>query len=91
MHIQWGKVKNAIQINFLVKLTTDNFRAQCFSHATIILCLPLPLIYFIPLFSQKGLSEEEVRAAASCAGEEVMIRNRFSEMNAPKESSSVNK
>ncbi|KAF6157703.1 hypothetical protein GIB67_037276 [Kingdonia uniflora] len=40
---------------------------------------------------QEGLSEEEVRAAATCAGEEVTIRNRFSEMNAPKESSSVNK
>ncbi|XP_059634204.1 ATP-dependent helicase BRM [Cornus florida] len=39
----------------------------------------------------QGLSEEEVRAAAACAGEEVMIRNRFSEMNAPKDSSSVNK
>ncbi|KAG2404299.1 ATP-dependent helicase [Vigna angularis] len=38
-----------------------------------------------------GLSEEEVRAAAACAGEEVMIRNRFMEMNAPKDSSSVNK
>ncbi|KAI3449203.1 hypothetical protein Pfo_005868 [Paulownia fortunei] len=39
----------------------------------------------------QGLSEEEVRAAAACAREEVMIRNRFSEMNAPKDSSSVNK
>ncbi|MQM09011.1 hypothetical protein Taro_041867, partial [Colocasia esculenta] len=39
----------------------------------------------------QGLSEEEVRAAAACAGEEVMIRNRFSEMNAPRDSSSVNK
>ncbi|KAL0428847.1 UNVERIFIED_CONTAM: ATP-dependent helicase BRM [Sesamum radiatum] len=39
----------------------------------------------------KGLSEEEVRAAAACAREEVMIRNRFSEMNAPRDSSSVNK
>ncbi|XP_010275655.1 PREDICTED: ATP-dependent helicase BRM-like isoform X2 [Nelumbo nucifera] len=39
----------------------------------------------------QGLSEEEVKAAASCAREEVMIRNRFSEMNAPKDSSSVNK
>ncbi|KAL6496792.1 hypothetical protein OROHE_027274 [Orobanche hederae] len=38
-----------------------------------------------------GLSEEEVRAAAGCAREEVMIRNRFSEMNAPRDSSSVNK
>ncbi|KAK1393930.1 hypothetical protein POM88_012986 [Heracleum sosnowskyi] len=38
----------------------------------------------------QGLSEE-VRAAAACAGEEVTIRNRFSEMNAPKDSSSVNK
>ncbi|KAL4191446.1 hypothetical protein AMTRI_Chr07g80580 [Amborella trichopoda] len=38
-----------------------------------------------------GLSEEEVKAAAACAGEEVMIRNRFSEMNAPRDSSSVNK
>ncbi|XP_078440360.1 transcription regulatory protein SNF2 isoform X2 [Wolffia australiana] len=35
----------------------------------------------------QGLSEEEVRAAAACAGEEVMIRNRFSEMNAPKDNS----
>ncbi|CAL9104968.1 unnamed protein product [Musa acuminata var. zebrina] len=35
----------------------------------------------------QGLSSEEVRTAASCAGEEVMIRNRFSEMNAPKDSS----
>ncbi|KAJ8498993.1 hypothetical protein OPV22_009545 [Ensete ventricosum] len=35
----------------------------------------------------QGLSTEEVRAAAACAGEEVMIRNRFSEMNALKESS----
>ncbi|XP_068639207.1 ATP-dependent helicase BRM-like [Aristolochia californica] len=39
----------------------------------------------------QGLSEEEVRAAAACAGREVMIRNRFSEMNAPMDSSSVNK
>ncbi|CAI9101854.1 OLC1v1039276C1 [Oldenlandia corymbosa var. corymbosa] len=39
----------------------------------------------------QGLSEEEVRSAAACAREEVMIRNRFSEMNAPKENSSVNK
>ncbi|KAL8495204.1 hypothetical protein ACS0TY_019387 [Phlomoides rotata] len=39
----------------------------------------------------QGLSEEEVRAAATCAREEVMIRNRFSEMNAPRDSSSVNK
>lgn len=39
----------------------------------------------------QGLSEEEVRAAAACAGEEVMIRNRFMEMNAPKDSSYVNK
>uniref|UniRef100_A0A7N0UTQ1 ATP-dependent helicase BRM n=1 Tax=Kalanchoe fedtschenkoi TaxID=63787 RepID=A0A7N0UTQ1_KALFE len=39
----------------------------------------------------QGLSEEEVRAAAACAREEVMIRNRFSEMNAPRENSSVNK
>ncbi|KAK1365037.1 hypothetical protein POM88_040598 [Heracleum sosnowskyi] len=38
----------------------------------------------------QGLSEE-VRAAAACAGEEVTIRNRFSEMNAPKDSSSFNK
>ncbi|KAK1393926.1 hypothetical protein POM88_012982 [Heracleum sosnowskyi] len=37
----------------------------------------------------QGLSEE-VRAAAACVGEEVTIRNRFSEMNAPKDSSSVN-
>ncbi|XP_042478717.1 ATP-dependent helicase BRM-like isoform X2 [Macadamia integrifolia] len=39
----------------------------------------------------QGLSEEEVKIAAACAGEEVMIRNQFSEMNAPKDSSSVNK
>lgn len=39
----------------------------------------------------QGLSDEEVRAAASCAGEEVMIRNRFMEMNAPKDASSVSK
>ncbi|CAA0842565.1 ATP-dependent helicase BRM [Striga hermonthica] len=39
----------------------------------------------------QGLSEEEVRAAAACAREEVMIRNRFSEMNAPRDSASVNK
>ncbi|KAK7389936.1 hypothetical protein VNO78_25233 [Psophocarpus tetragonolobus] len=39
----------------------------------------------------QGLSEEEVRVAAACAGEEVMIRNRFLEMNAPRDSSSVNK
>ncbi|XP_030489988.2 ATP-dependent helicase BRM [Cannabis sativa] len=39
----------------------------------------------------QGLSEEEVRAAAACAGEEVLIRNRFMEMNAPKDSSSVSK
>ncbi|GAB2217338.1 hypothetical protein Drorol1_Dr00000512 [Drosera rotundifolia] len=38
-----------------------------------------------------GLTEEEVRAAAACAGEEVMIRNHFSEMNAPKDSSSASK
>ncbi|XP_047337449.1 ATP-dependent helicase BRM-like [Impatiens glandulifera] len=39
----------------------------------------------------QGLSEEEVRAAAACAREQVMIRNRFSEMNAPKDGSAVNK
>ncbi|CAK9156757.1 unnamed protein product [Ilex paraguariensis] len=39
----------------------------------------------------EGLSEEEVRAAAACAGNEVMIRNHFLELNAPKDSSSVNK
>uniref|UniRef100_A0A1D1ZLS2 ATP-dependent helicase BRM n=1 Tax=Anthurium amnicola TaxID=1678845 RepID=A0A1D1ZLS2_9ARAE len=39
----------------------------------------------------QGFSEEVVRAAATRAGEEVMIRNRFSEMNAPRDSSSVNK
>ncbi|KAJ6729744.1 SNF2/RAD54 HELICASE FAMILY [Salix viminalis] len=39
----------------------------------------------------QGLSEEEVRAAAACTSEEVMIRNRFMEMNAPRDSSSVNK
>ncbi|KAJ7951159.1 ATP-dependent helicase BRM-like [Quillaja saponaria] len=39
----------------------------------------------------QGLCEEEVRAASACAGEEVMIRNRFMEMNAPKDDSSVNK
>ncbi|XP_052192265.1 ATP-dependent helicase BRM isoform X2 [Diospyros lotus] len=39
----------------------------------------------------QGLSEEEVRAAAALARDEVMIRNQFSEMNAPKDSSSVNK
>ncbi|KAL8162487.1 hypothetical protein V2J09_013976 [Rumex salicifolius] len=33
----------------------------------------------------------EIKAAAACAGEEVMIRNQFSEMNAPKDGSSVNK
>ncbi|KAK8588007.1 hypothetical protein V6N13_086964 [Hibiscus sabdariffa] len=38
----------------------------------------------------QGLSEE-VRVAAACAGEEVMIRNRFTEMNAPKDGSSVSK
>ncbi|XP_020247246.1 ATP-dependent helicase BRM-like [Asparagus officinalis] len=39
----------------------------------------------------QGLSEEEVKAAAICAGEEVIIRNRFSEMNAPRDSTSDNK
>uniref|UniRef100_A0A453MUD2 ATP-dependent helicase BRM n=4 Tax=Aegilops tauschii subsp. strangulata TaxID=200361 RepID=A0A453MUD2_AEGTS len=40
----------------------------------------------------QGLSEEEVKAAAQCAGQEVMIRNTFSEMNAPREeNASVNK
>ncbi|CAN1308957.1 ATP-dependent helicase BRM [Linum perenne] len=39
----------------------------------------------------QGLSEEEVKAAATCAGEEVLIRNRFTEMNAPREGSSVSK
>ncbi|KAE8697592.1 hypothetical protein F3Y22_tig00110621pilonHSYRG00539 [Hibiscus syriacus] len=39
----------------------------------------------------QGLSEEEVRVAAACAGDEVMIRNRFMEMNAPKDGSSVSK
>ncbi|XP_058191289.1 ATP-dependent helicase BRM-like isoform X2 [Rhododendron vialii] len=39
----------------------------------------------------QGLSDEEVRAAAACAGEEVMIRNHFSKMNAPKNNSSINK
>ena len=42
-------------------------------------------------FLMQGLSEEEVRAAAACAREEVLIRNRFVEMNAPKDNSSVNK
>ncbi|MBA0714948.1 hypothetical protein Golax_013886 [Gossypium laxum] len=41
--------------------------------------------------SPSGLSEEEVRVAAACAGEEVMIRNRFMEMNAPRDGSSVSK
>lgn len=48
------------------------------------------IIYLIYLLV-KGLSEEEVRTAAACAGEEVMIRNQFMEMNAPKDSSYVNK
>ncbi|XP_061360032.1 ATP-dependent helicase BRM [Gastrolobium bilobum] len=39
----------------------------------------------------QGLSEEEVRAAAACAGDEVTIRNRFMEMNAPRDNSSVSK
>ncbi|KAE8699765.1 ATP-dependent helicase BRM [Hibiscus syriacus] len=39
----------------------------------------------------QGLSEEEVRVAAARAGEEVMIRNRFTEMNAPKDGLSVSK
>ncbi|XP_073317102.1 ATP-dependent helicase BRM-like [Primulina huaijiensis] len=39
----------------------------------------------------QGLSEEEVRAAAACAREEVLVRNRFTEMNTPKENTSVNK
>lgn len=39
----------------------------------------------------QGLSEEEVKAAAQCAGQEVMIRNTFSEMNAPRENTSDNK
>lgn len=47
--------------------------------------------HVLSVFRLKGLSEEEVRAAAACAGEEVMIRNRFMEMNAPKDCSSVSK
>ncbi|KAG0453129.1 hypothetical protein HPP92_025793 [Vanilla planifolia] len=39
----------------------------------------------------QGFSDEEVKAAAACAGQEVLIRNKFSEMNTPKDSSSVNK
>ncbi|TYH10271.1 hypothetical protein ES288_A07G165200v1 [Gossypium darwinii] len=39
----------------------------------------------------QGLSEEEVRIAAACAGEEVMIRNRFMEMNAPRDGLSVSR
>ncbi|XP_072967210.1 ATP-dependent helicase BRM [Typha angustifolia] len=39
----------------------------------------------------QGLSEEEVKTAAACAAEEVVIRNRFSEMNAPRDNSSANK
>ncbi|KAM7260904.1 hypothetical protein ACFE04_026379 [Oxalis oulophora] len=39
----------------------------------------------------QGLSKEEVRLAAACAREEVMIKNQFSEINAPKDSSSANK
>ncbi|KAL8268519.1 hypothetical protein R6Q59_002317 [Mikania micrantha] len=39
----------------------------------------------------QGLSEEEVRAAASRAREEVLIRNRFSEMNAQLDGLSVSK
>ncbi|KAJ0110887.1 hypothetical protein Patl1_00471 [Pistacia atlantica] len=54
----------------------------CFNHISFSLCLFHTLLV--------GLSEEEVRAAAACAGEEVMIRNRFMEMNAPRDSSSVN-
>ncbi|CAN6455544.1 unnamed protein product [Victoria cruziana] len=38
----------------------------------------------------QGLSEEEVKAAANCAGKEVMIRNRFSEMNARKDNKYYN-
>ncbi|XP_062224337.1 ATP-dependent helicase BRM-like [Phragmites australis] len=39
----------------------------------------------------QGLSEEEVKAAAQCAGQEVVIRNTFSEMNAPRDNMSDNK
>ncbi|XP_031502776.1 ATP-dependent helicase BRM [Nymphaea colorata] len=38
----------------------------------------------------QGLSEEEVKAVANCAGKEVMIRNRFSEMNARKDNKYYN-
>lgn len=50
----------------------------------VILCFWL---IYLSFFWQKGLSEEEVRAAAACAGDEVMIRNQFMEMNAPKDTS----
>lgn len=39
----------------------------------------------------QGLSEEEVKAAAACAGQEVKTRNRFSEMNASRNNMSINK
>ncbi|KAH9324701.1 hypothetical protein KI387_004879 [Taxus chinensis] len=39
----------------------------------------------------QGLSEEEVKAAAACAGQEVVTRNRFSEMNASRNNMSINK
>lgn len=51
----------------------------------------LRILHLCLFLIKKGLSEEEVRAAAACAREEVAIRNRFSEMNAPRENSSVNK
>lgn len=39
----------------------------------------------------QGLSEEEAAAAAACAAQEVMTRNKFSEMSASRNNMSVNK
>ena len=39
----------------------------------------------------QGLSEEEAAAAAACAAQEVVTRNKFSEMSASRNNMSVNK
>ncbi|KAG6434319.1 hypothetical protein SASPL_105944 [Salvia splendens] len=76
--------KNQQEVEEAAHAAAAAARAQAFS------LLFSPLL-FIHNGLYEGLSEEEVRAAAACAREEVSIRNRFSEMNAPRDSQSVNK
>ncbi|KAL3814821.1 hypothetical protein ACJIZ3_016089 [Penstemon smallii] len=87
LHKLGGKItasKNQLEVEEAANDAAAAARAQAL--------FSLSLILITYSFSGlKGLSEEDVRAAAACAREEMMIRNRFSEMNAPKDSTSVNK